>query len=71
MHVINSVLGITGSQKPKKAKGQMDNYMTSDHDELLFSALCFLGRVVGVLLQFDLVIFMVFSNLINSMIHFT
>lgn len=45
--------------------------ITRDHDELIFFVLCFSGRVVGVLLQFDSIIFKVFSNLINSITHFT
>lgn len=66
---INSVLGVTVSWKQKKAKGQMDNYMTRDHYDLLFFALCFSGRVI--LLQFESIIFKVSSKLINSMSHFT
>lgn len=54
-----------------KANGQMDNYMTRGHYDFLFFALCLSGIMTEALLQFKSVVFKVFSNLINSIIHFT
>lgn len=59
------------TETKKKANGQGPLYDQGPWWTFIFCFMFFSGRVVWVLLQFDLIIFKVFSNLIDSMIHFT